>query len=88
MQKWVFRADCTWQNSPKWSPENEYLALKANLCGPSPLPRVNLSEPLIELALAGNCRKIVTNNVKDLAAAELKFDELRILKPEQILRGE
>jgi putative PIN family toxin of toxin-antitoxin system len=43
---------------------------------------------LIELALAGNSRIIVTNNVKDLAAAELKFDDLRILKPEQILRGE
>jgi len=43
---------------------------------------------LIELALAGNSRIIVTNNVKDLTAAELKFDNLRILKPEQILRGE
>lgn len=43
---------------------------------------------LIELALAGNSRTIVTNNIKDLAAAELKFDELRILKPEQLLRGE
>ena len=43
---------------------------------------------LIELALAGNSRKIVTNNVKDLKAAELKFDDLRILTPQQILRGE
>lgn len=43
---------------------------------------------LIELALAGNCRTIVTNNVKNLQAAELKFDDLRILKPQQILRGE
>lgn len=43
---------------------------------------------LIELALAGNGLMIVTNNIKDLAAAELKFDELRILKPEQLLRGE
>jgi putative PIN family toxin of toxin-antitoxin system len=43
---------------------------------------------LIELALAGNSRTIVTNNVKDLEAAELKFDDLRILKPQQILRGE
>ena len=42
---------------------------------------------LIELALAGNSRIIVTNNIKDLVAAELKFDELRILKPEQLLRG-
>ena len=43
---------------------------------------------LIELALAGNGRTIVTNNIRDLKAAELKFDELRILKPEQRLRGE
>ena len=43
---------------------------------------------LIELALAGNSRTIVTNNVKDLRAAELKFDELRILKPQQSLRGD
>ena len=42
---------------------------------------------LIELALAGNSQLIVTNNVKDLVAAELKFDDLRILKPEQMLRG-
>ena len=42
---------------------------------------------LIELALAGNSRTIVTNNVKDLEAAELKFDDLRILKPQQLLRG-
>lgn len=43
---------------------------------------------LIELALAGNCRTIVTNNIKDLEAAELKFDGLRIMSPQQILRGE
>ena len=43
---------------------------------------------LIELALAGNSGVIVTNYVKDLKAAELKFDELRILKPDQMLRGE
>ena len=43
---------------------------------------------LIELALAGNSHAIVTNNVKDLQAAELKFDDLRILKPQQLLRGD
>ena len=43
---------------------------------------------LIELALAGNSQAIVTNNVKDLQAAELKFDNLRILKPQQLLRGD
>jgi len=43
---------------------------------------------LVELALAGNSPTIVTNNVKDLEAAELKFEDLRILTPQQILRGE
>jgi len=43
---------------------------------------------LIELALAGNSQIIVTNNVKDLEAAELKFDGLRIISPQQVLRGE
>jgi putative PIN family toxin of toxin-antitoxin system len=43
---------------------------------------------LIELALAGNSQTIVTNNVKDLQAAELKFDDLQIVKPQQLLRGD
>jgi putative PIN family toxin of toxin-antitoxin system len=43
---------------------------------------------LIELALAGNSLTIVTNNIRDLEAAELKFDGLRIKSPQQILRGE
>lgn len=42
---------------------------------------------LIELAVAGNSNVIVTNNIKDLTGAELSFDDLRILKPEQLLRG-
>ncbi|MEH6583701.1 MAG: putative toxin-antitoxin system toxin component, PIN family [Halioglobus sp.] len=43
---------------------------------------------LIELAMAGNSQTIVTNNVKDFVAAELRFEDLRILTPGQILRGE
>ena len=42
---------------------------------------------LIELALAGNSEVIVTNNIKDLERAELNFAGLRILRPEQLLRG-
>ena len=42
---------------------------------------------LIELALAGNSNIIVTNNVKDLKGAELTFDALEILRPEQLLKG-
>jgi len=43
---------------------------------------------LIELALAGNATHIVTNNIKDLQNAELKFPELKIVTPVKFLRGE
>ena len=43
---------------------------------------------LIELALAGNATHIITNNVSDLTSSELIFPELKIVKPEQMLRGE
>ena len=43
---------------------------------------------LIELALAGNAIHIVTNNINDLVNAELKFPHLKVLTPEQLLRGE
>ncbi len=43
---------------------------------------------LIELALAGNADFIISHNVNDLHGAELKFPDLRILTPEQLLRGE
>jgi len=42
---------------------------------------------LIELAVAGNADVIVTNNLRDLRNAELKFENLRVLKPEQLLGG-
>ena len=41
---------------------------------------------LIELAIAGNANIIVTNNIKDLQGAELSFDDLKIMKPEQLLK--
>ncbi len=43
---------------------------------------------LIELALAGNASFVITNNITDLTNAELKFPGLRIITPEQMLRGE
>jgi len=43
---------------------------------------------LIELALAGNATHIITNNIRDLLNAELKFPNLKILTPETVLRGE
>jgi len=42
---------------------------------------------LIELAVAGNAEFIITNNIRDLVTAELKFPEFEIVKPETFLRG-
>lgn len=42
---------------------------------------------LIELAVASNAQFIVTNNIKDLTGAELTFEGLKVVKPEQLLRG-
>ena len=42
---------------------------------------------LIELALAGNAQKIISNNIHDLENAELSFPHLQILTPEIFLRG-
>lgn len=53
--------------------------------------RLNLKDEadnfLIELALAGNALKIITNNIRDLENAELNFPHLEILTPETFLRG-
>ena len=53
--------------------------------------RTNLKDEgdnfLIELAVAGNAESIITNNLKDLRNAELQFDGLRVLAPEDYLRG-
>ena len=42
---------------------------------------------LIELAIAGNAELIITNNIRDLIAAELSFPELKIVTPEVFLKG-
>lgn len=42
---------------------------------------------LIELAVAGNANSIITNNLKDLRNAELQFEGLKVLAPEEYLRG-
>jgi len=53
--------------------------------------RPNLPEEgdnfLIELAIAGNATCIITNNVRDIKNSELTFAGLRILTPEELLRG-
>ncbi len=43
---------------------------------------------LVELALAANAHTIVTNNIKDLQNTELTFKELKVLTPNQLLKGE
>ncbi len=41
---------------------------------------------LLELAMAGNAQWIATNNVRDFADAELRFPDIRIRTPEEILK--
>jgi putative PIN family toxin of toxin-antitoxin system len=43
---------------------------------------------LIELAIAGGASHIVTNNVRDLAAMELRFPDLKICTPREFLTKE
>lgn len=40
---------------------------------------------LIELAVAGNAEIIATRNIKDFKRSQLKFPQLKILEPEEIL---
>lgn len=40
---------------------------------------------LIELAIAGNAKIIATNNIKDFRQAQLRFPELLIRKPDEII---
>jgi putative PIN family toxin of toxin-antitoxin system len=40
---------------------------------------------VIELAIAGNARMVVTNNLKDFRGSELTFPQLQILSPYQII---
>lgn len=42
---------------------------------------------LIELAVAGNAKAIITHNLKDLRNAELQFDDLCVLAPDEYLKG-
>jgi len=41
---------------------------------------------LIELAVAGNAEVIVTRNIKDFNNAELFFESIKILKPENFIK--
>jgi len=41
---------------------------------------------LVELAVAGGARFIVTRNLRDVARMELRFPELRVVSPEDFLK--
>ena len=41
---------------------------------------------LIELAIAGNCKTIVTKNLADFRNAELEFEGLQAVHPEQFMK--
>lgn len=41
---------------------------------------------VLELAVAGAASMIVTNNVSDFLDSNLRFPEIRILKPAQVLK--
>lgn len=51
--------------------------------------RPNLSDEsdnhLVELAIAGNAKAIVTQNKKDFKRSQLLFPQIEILKPEEII---
>ena len=40
---------------------------------------------LVELAIAGNAQIIVTNNIKDFQQSQLKFPQLQIKQPKEII---
>ncbi len=42
---------------------------------------------IIELAIAGGARQIITQNIRDLGTGELKFSDLEIVTPEIFVRN-
>lgn len=40
---------------------------------------------LVELAIAGNAKIIVTRNINDFQRSQLLFPQIEILKPEQVI---
>ena len=42
---------------------------------------------LVELAVAGNAEIIATHNLKDLKNAELKFPQIQILPPQEVIKS-
>lgn len=67
----IFLATCEWTRI--------YFAWRPNLPDEA-------DKHLVELAVAGGARFIVTRNLRDVARMELKFPELRIVSPEHFLK--
>jgi putative PIN family toxin of toxin-antitoxin system len=68
----AFLAVCTWQHL--------YFAWRPNLPDEA-------DNHLIELAVAGTADALITKNVRDLRRGELIFPQLRIVTPEEYVRG-
>jgi uncharacterized protein len=41
---------------------------------------------LIELAIAGNARYLVTSNIRDLSGGDLRFDRIEVIEPIRLVR--
>jgi len=40
---------------------------------------------LVELAIAGNAKVLVTHNIKDFSRSQLKFPQLQVKQPKDII---
>lgn len=67
----IFLAACLWTRI--------YFAWRPNLPDEA-------DNHLVELAVAGGARFVVTRNLRDVARMELRFPELRVLSPEDFLK--
>jgi len=67
----IFLATCAWTRI--------YFAWRPNLPDEA-------DNHLVELAVAGGARFIVTRNLRDVARMERKFPELRVVSPEDFLK--
>ena len=67
----IFLAACIWARI--------YFAWRPNLPDEA-------DNHLVELAVAGGARFVVTRNLRDVARMELKFPELRVVSPEDFLK--
>jgi predicted nucleic acid-binding protein len=76
-----------------WAEREELLDIFLSVCtwtriyfGWRPNLRDEGDNHLVELAIAGGARSIVTRNVRDLVSMELKFPGLTVRTPEDFLK--